>query len=158
MNNEPTGGSRSVPPLGFQPLPFGSARFGGFFLRGFPFGSRRCGMPLCFVRFIRHRRIDAHEPAGSVQSGTTYRFEAFGLSPLTRSELSLVPSCRPLPMLGGFLFLFVRERAGLRPQYLLTGHISEFCTAREQPLAAVSAFLFSVRPSAGRASPSMPAH
>lgn len=92
--------------MGFQPLPFGSARFGSvwFWFWGFPFGSRPCGMPSAFVqrpsiRYASESRFT--KPAGSVQSGTTYRFEAFGLWSLTRPERSILPSCRPLRCSGG---------------------------------------------------------
>ena len=126
------------------PLRVASLRY-ALGLRSAPIHPLRVWIPLyeaCGLRSKRH-----YVPLRSLRPSAA--------NPSRAVPCSIVPTAS---MLGGFLFLSVRERAGLRPHYLLTRHISEFYTAREQPLAAVSAFPFSVRPRAGRASPSLPAH
>lgn len=83
----------------FQPRTIrgGSVRLSVRFLPwGFPFGSRPCGI----VSRLVCLGADARETA--VQTFTSFGSKPCGLWSLTRPERSFLPSCRPLPMLGGF--------------------------------------------------------
>lgn len=99
-----------MPPWAFSRSRSGSARFGsrfGSFLGGSPSGRARA------VSFLGLSAARTTAPCGSVvlaadaletsvQTFTAFGSKPYGLWSLTRPERSFLPSCRPLPMLGGF--------------------------------------------------------
>ena len=94
---------------GFQPVPFGfgSVRLSvRFFPWGFPCGSRPCGIVsrlVCHSNYcaLRLRRSSGRR-SRNVRSNLHFvRFEALRPVVANPSRACFLPSCRPLPMLGG---------------------------------------------------------